>query len=320
MKNKRKKIVSPQKRFKTKLGLALGGGGARGAAHLGVLRAFADKNIEISCIAGTSVGAFVAALYAFGKSPSQIETVFENLSFLKISSLFPVKLGLSRNQGVHDLLEKELGNARIEEAQIPLAIVCTDLITGHAKVFTRGPLAKIVQASASFPGIYSPIEYHDMILVDGAISENIPVSGVKTLGANFIVGVSLSDYKQHNQKPKGLLDVIGRCFDIIVDQNSIHQMKMSDYMINLDVSFMSRFKLTEKERAITLGYSQTQSLLSRSLWYWWFKPHMDYFYGVIKSLKELFSALFSHPKYKVLFGAVPGEENLWGKIKKWFSK
>ncbi|MFK7823275.1 MAG: patatin-like phospholipase family protein [Oligoflexales bacterium] len=282
----------------TRLGLALGGGGARGVAHIGVLRAFEHKHIKISCMSGTSAGAIVAALYAFGKSTEEIRLIFDTLTFSRISNLIPVKLGLSSNQGLAGVIEKELGAVDIQDAPIPLSILCTDLITGESKIFTKGPLAKLVQASCSFPGIYSPVEHENMLLVDGALTENIPVSAAKQLGANFVVAVSLSDIKQHVAMPSGMLEVMNRCFDILVDQVSLENIKSAEYTIYMDLSFMSRFKLSDQDKAINLGFIKTQRLLEKPLIYWLSKPVFDYIHGIKDSFKEFVKSAVTHPQVR----------------------
>lgn len=282
--------------FQSKVGVAFGGGGARGIAHIGVIRAFEEGSFSPQCVSGTSAGALVAALYAFGKNAEEIERIFSSLSFSKISSFIPEKMGFVGNHGVAKLLEDELGDVKIEDAKIPLAIICSDLISGELKVFTSGPLALLVQASASFPVIFRPVEYENMLLIDGAFTENVPVSGVKKLGANFVVAVSLSDHKTHISHPKGMFDVVSRCFDILLDDALVEDLNQSNYTIELNLEFMSRFKLDGKEKAIALGYSKGQLMLSRSLWYWWSKPVLDYLHHIQKTAVQLLRALTSHPQ------------------------
>lgn len=284
-----------------KVGLALGGGGARGIAHVGILRSFRQKHMPIYCLAGTSVGAFIGALFAFNKKPDEIEDIVHSLNFRRISALRLDKLGLINNQPIFDLLMKELGDVRIEDASLPFAIVCTDLISGKKQVFTEGPLALLVQASCCFPGFYSPVKYNDMLLVDGALSENIPVSAVRHLGANFIVAVSLSDHKAHFIQPKGFFEVVSRSFDILVDHASSHILTRASYNIELDLSFMSRFSLQHSEKAIELAYQASHKMLAKPLFYWWIKPFISYVSEIYREIVTLGSALLRHPKIKIPF-------------------
>ena len=284
--------------IKTKLGLALSGGGARAIAHIGLLKSFEDHRIKISSISGTSAGAFVAALFAFGKTADEIRTVFESLTFAKISNILPNKFGLSANLGVSEILTETIGLVNIEDAKIPLAILCTDLISGEKRTFTSGPVNKIVQASCSLPGLFSPVEYDNMILVDGALTENVPVSAVKTLGANFVIAVNLSDNKKHRKVPKGMMDVLGRSFDILVDTASEHKIKDATHTLHMDLSFMSPFKLTNSEKGFLIGYNETQKVLSKPLLYWWFKPFSDYTLECIYYLSKLLKSALTHPRLR----------------------
>ena len=299
--------------MKSKLGVALGGGGARGIAHIGALKSFEEKKLTISCISGTSAGAFVATLFAFGITSDEIKDIFEGLTFTKISNIFPNKLGLSANLGVADIIRKTIGDKKIEDSKIPLAILCTDLVTGEKKIFTEGPVDKIVQASCSLPGLFSPVKYQDMLLVDGALSENVPVSAIKALGANFILAIRLSDSKLHAKTPTSMLDVLGRSFDILVDNASDHKIKHASHLIYLDLSFMSPFKLSGSERAYELGYKTTQTVLERSLFYWWVKPFSDYIRNFSSSFMRLVKTTLTQPKIR---GSLFFSQNYWNIVSK----
>ena len=125
------------------IGLALGGGGALGAAHIGVLMALEERGVTVSCVSGTSIGAYVAALHAFGASPKTMRDAMDGLSWLEISSLSlsKVRLGLLTNDKLGDSIEEMLGPASIEDAKIPLAIVTTDIAKCEKVVLTNGPVA-----------------------------------------------------------------------------------------------------------------------------------------------------------------------------------
>lgn len=296
----------------TKIGLALGGGGAKGIAHVGVLRNFEEKGISISYISGTSVGALVASLFAFGKSSKEIETIIKELSFGKISNFIPGRLGLSSNQGVLDLLGRELGKVRIEDAKIPLAIVCTDLISGKKVVYTEGPLDIIVQASTSFPGVFAPVPHQDKILIDGSITENVPLSAAKDLGANFIVGVSLSVPGKSRSSIDNVFDVFNRCFDILIDHIQ-SESEIADYMMHIELSHMNRFKLTEPDRAIYLGYLEAQRFLQRPVLYWVCKPWIEFTQHLILTLVEVLKSFSQfRPHTRPIFFSM---QSAWKKIK-----
>lgn len=281
--------------FTNKIGLALGGGGARGLAHVGVLRCVEDHKFKIATIAGTSVGAFVGALYAFGKSSYEIERIMRSLSFGRLASFAPGSLGMLRNGGVRKVIYEALGDVRLEDSRIPLAIVCTDLVSGRKVVFTEGPVATLVQASSCFPGILSPIEYQGMVLVDGALTENVPVQAAEQLGATFTIAVSLAEHEQGRMTPRGMFDVISRSFDILVDHAAADKVKEAHYHIQLNVGFMGRFKIEQPERAIAVGYEGFRTMLSRPLLYWWIKPIFDHIYRLFYALYRALAHAVQNP-------------------------
>ncbi len=128
--------------FNTKVGLALGGGAAKGIAHIGVLRAIEEKAINIHCISGTSIGALIGAYYAFGKTPTEIEKLIPELNFRKVMKLTLPRKGFISTERIEEMVLRDIGPVNIEDARIPLAIMTTDIRTGEAIVLDRGPLYK----------------------------------------------------------------------------------------------------------------------------------------------------------------------------------
>lgn len=280
-----------RKLIDNKIGLALGGGGARGIAHVGVLKALTERNQQVEAVAGTSAGALIATLYAFGVPWERIKDIFASLSITKIGVFNIGSAGLMSGTRVADVVREVIGEVDIAEAKIPLAIVCCDLKTGRNVVFTKGPAPLLVQASGAFPGLFSPVLYQDMVLVDGFLTENVPVSAVRSLGSNFVVGVNLSAEAYTFPDKLGIKDVLNRSFDILVEQPQKSHQKPT-YAINLDMSFIDRFKIEEVDRAIAVGYDKTQVLLGRSQIYWITRPIRYYVKGVFKSVRKLVLSLF----------------------------
>lgn len=222
-----------------KIGLALSGGAIRGAAHIGVLKVFEAQGIRIDCISGTSIGAMIAALYAFGKTPAEIEKLACDFNWLDISKFIIPKLGLLSNEEMGDMLTQWLGPVRIEDAPIPLAIVATDINTGDKIVFRRGSVAHAVMASTCIPGIFTPIEENGRLLVDGLLVENVPISPLQSMDADLILAVDLSGDRKYKQADD-IIDVIMNSFEIAVDTNTMHQLKAADIVIQPKVSEFSR--------------------------------------------------------------------------------
>ena len=170
----------------TKVGLALGGGGAKGIAHIGVLKALNDSHVPVDYVAGTSVGAMVASMYAFNISIDAIAQIAQRLTLTQITTFKFNKTGFFTADPLKEILIEHLGDVNIEDAPIPLAIIATDLTSGEEVVFTQGSVADAVCASASIPGVYIPMQLNGRTLVDGGIVQSVPVQAVKAMGAGAV--------------------------------------------------------------------------------------------------------------------------------------
>jgi NTE family protein len=175
------------------IGLALGGGGARGWAHIGVLRTLSRAGIEPDIISGTSVGALVGGVHLAGKL-DQLEDWARGLSKLRIVSYLDLQVGGGMIGG-HRLsatMREHLGAVRIEELPLPFTCVATDLLTGHEVWLRKGDLVDMLRASMSLPGLFSPLEVDGRWLVDGALVNPLPVSVCRAMGAHVVIAVNLS--------------------------------------------------------------------------------------------------------------------------------
>lgn len=222
-----------------KLGLALGGGAVRGAAHLGVLAVLDDAGLRPHCLSGTSIGAFVAALYAFGKTPQEILELIRELEFFDIARIRLNKMGLMSHQQMGDLIISAIGDRDFSESPMPLAMLATDLVSGKAMVLNSGSVTKAVLASTCIPGLFAPLEYEGKLLVDGGLVENVPVSQLVPMGADVVVGVNLNAAPDYGV-PRDLLGVIFNATDIAIDTTTRIQMQATDVAINLSLSQYDR--------------------------------------------------------------------------------
>ncbi len=183
-------------RLRPSLGLALSGGGARGLAHIGVLKALEEEGIKVDCIAGTSMGGFIAAAYALGYTPAQMEEEALRMGkFTSIASLLadfslPWK-GLLEGKKFMDYFEEKFGNATFNDTRIPLALVAVDLVSGEEVVIREGKIADAVRATTSVPGLFAPYSLGDKILVDGGILNHLPADVVRRMGADVVVAVDV---------------------------------------------------------------------------------------------------------------------------------
>ncbi|MCC5913273.1 MAG: patatin-like phospholipase family protein [Balneolaceae bacterium] len=201
-----------KKKFR-KTGIAFGGGAALGAAHVGVLKALKEHNFEPEFLSGTSIGAYVAAHVAFGTPLDELEEMAKNLDWLDITGFKMSKMGLLSNERLGKKVLEQLGKVNIEDSKIPLCMIATDLTSGEKVVLKEGPLYKAVMASTCLPGIFVPVEWGDMLLVDGVFCENVPVTPLKEMGAKDIIGVDLTTNRKY-KRPETFVDVLNNTFDI----------------------------------------------------------------------------------------------------------
>lgn len=245
------------------LGLALGGGAVLGASHIGILQAFEEHDIQPDYISGTSIGALVAAFYAFGVPVGQMKEVALELDWLDISSIHLSKMGLLSNKKLRSVLGQHIGQKNIEEAEIPLAMVSTDLSSGQKVILRKGDLANGVMASSCIPGIFAPIEYDGRMLVDGALVENVPVSPLQQMGAGRIVAVDVNSLRAY-EKPTNILEVITNALDIAIESLSRINADKVDLLIQPELSSFSRTEIGKDEISalIERGYQKGCEVLS----------------------------------------------------------
>ncbi|MDK8463509.1 patatin-like phospholipase family protein [Marinobacter sp. SS13-12] len=253
--------------FNTRIGLALGGGAAKGIAHIGVLKAFEEEQIRIHCISGTSVGALVASYHAFGRPAESILSICSELNLSKILDFTLKRGGLFSTNSIREMIHRDLGDCRIEDANIPLAICATDIETGEQLIFRKGNLADAVCASMAVPGLFVPVEIDGRILVDGGLVENVPISPLADMGAGIIVAVDLSHVGRY-PKPEDTLDVISNAINIGIDFNTRKQLKKADIAVPLDLSGYSLTNNADRVEELYLeGYRPMKKKIRQVLWY-----------------------------------------------------
>ncbi len=250
------------RRLRRPVGLALGGGATLGAAHVGILRALRDGDVPVDRLAGTSVGAIAAALYAFRTPIPAIEEIALEMSWLSISSFRPSRLGLLANQRLGELLEAAIGTPQIEDASIPLAVVATDIGRGERVVLDRGPVVTAVLASACVPGIFQPVERDGRLLVDGGLVENLPGSVARELGARTVVGADLNTRRSYRE-PDDLIDVILNATDIAINNATVLQAADAlDLHIAPALSEYGRLRSGRGNQLIDEGYRAARRALA----------------------------------------------------------
>ncbi len=219
-----------------RIGLALGGGFARGIAHVGVLKVLEEENIPIRYIAGTSVGALIGAAYCSGVGAADHEPVGSKVRFKHIASWTLSRYGFASNQRMIGFLNQLLKVKSFEELRIPLAVAATDFSTGEGVIFHSGPLIDPVRASCAYPGMFLPVKIRGRLLIDGMLSHAVPTRPLRQMGADRVLAVHLKGNWTDGDGPRHLFDVIGQCFAIAQEMNSSQWKQAADLLIEPDVN------------------------------------------------------------------------------------
>ncbi len=251
----------PARLRRRRVGLALGGGFARGIAHIGVLRVFEENGIPIDYLAGTSVGALIAAAYASGVPLEQMQRQAAATHFKDFGRWTLSWMGLATNERLERYLRRFSPVTNFEELKIPLTIAATDLSTGEAVYFTKGPLGPALRASCAYPGLFLPVEYQGRTLVDGFLVAPVPVDAVRGMGADVVIGVYL---ESGTDVPlKSVTDVIGRSFSIAQRYAHRNWREKSDLMIEPDVKSFLWDNFEKSPELIAAGEAAARAALPR---------------------------------------------------------
>ena len=230
-----KRISKPNHMVRPRIGLALGGGFARGIAHAGVLRVFEGSGIPLHCITGVSAGSIVAAAYASGVSPDEIGRAGSAVRFRDVARWSLCRTGFMATERMARFLRHLLKTHRFEEMRIPLGVVATDLCTGEAVSFRDvGDVFVPIRGSCAYPGLFQPVRSGDRLLVDGAMSMEIPALQARELGATHVISVALPAPKIR-RPPSDVFQVIRRCFQIMQGRSERGWREVSDLVIAPDL-------------------------------------------------------------------------------------
>ena len=236
-----------------RIGLALGGGFARGIAHIGVLRVFEQNRIPIHCVAGISAGSMVAAAFAGGCSASEIEQVALSMRFRDVAKWTLSWTGLAGSDRMATFLKGLLKHDRFEDMKIPLAVVASDLTSGAPVVFRdKGDVVLPIRASCSYPGLFRPIKFRGHCLVDGAVSMEAPARPLRVMGATRVITVHLPA-PATCPDPGSILSVVNRCFQVMGNRLENEWRKYSDLVISPEVGEMAWDEFDNARKMIELG-------------------------------------------------------------------
>jgi NTE family protein len=245
-----------------KLGLALGGGAARGFAHVGVIQVLEEAGIKPDLVVGTSAGSLVAALYASGRNGQQLQEValaMDEAAFADWTLPF-FSRGMLRGEALGRYVNAQVGNKPIESMPLPLGIVATDLATGQGALFRRGDTGTAVRASSAVPAMFVPVKIGNQEFVDGGLVSPVPVRYARQMGADLVLAVDISSAPEGNPSSDPL-QIVLQTFAIMGKSINSWELKEADIVVRPALAGVRSADFTAKRRAIDAGRAAMQALL-----------------------------------------------------------
>ncbi len=239
-----------------KIALVLGGGAARGFAHIGVIRALEQEKIPVDLVVGTSVGSLIGAIYAYDRNSFELEwTAFS----LEKGAIFDygllnafTGLGLAKGEKLEGFVRDKVPVADIEGLKIPYAAVATDLNRGTRVVLDSGSVARAVRASSAIPGVFQPVEHQGKLLVDGGVIDNVPVAVAREKGADIVIAVDIGE-QVNNFNIANMIDVMLQSITIMGAENARVRKQDADILIAPQIGDVGMLDFTQKKRCMQAG-------------------------------------------------------------------
>lgn len=237
-----------------RIALVLGGGAARGFAHVGVIRILEQEKIPIDLVVGTSVGSLIGAIYADARSSFDLEVIAFKIEKEDIFdfSVFSSNTGPVKGERLEKFIQSRVSRVNIEDLPIPYAAVATNLYTGRQVVLDQGPIGKAVRASSSIPGVFSPTAYKNMTLVDGGVVNNVPVDVARAKGADIVVAVNIGK-NVVNWNASNIVEITLQAVNIMANEISAFKMRDADILIEPNVGTIGTMDFSQKEFCIRAG-------------------------------------------------------------------
>lgn len=236
-----------------KLGLALGGGAARGLAHIGVLKVLDEERIPVSCVAGSSAGSLIGVLYCYGYGWREIRDLAREIDWTDLVTMTLPRMGLVNAQKLEGMVRRLIKGKRIEDLRIPFRAVAVDIARAEEVVLQEGPAARAVRASSSIPGIFEPTPWEGRLLVDGGIMNNVPADVARRMGADVVVGVNLSADLKKEKPPENLLDVVLYSLYIMIHGVAQEGLGKADLIVAPDLRGFGYHNLNRLDEMIDRG-------------------------------------------------------------------
>jgi NTE family protein len=258
-------VPAPQPRH-VKIGLALGGGAARGFAHIGVIKALEAQGIVPDIVVGTSAGSVVGSMYAYGYNGFTLQKMALEMDEASISDwalpFFSKSPGVLKGEALQAYVNKTVHNQPIEKLKIPFGAVATDLKTGQPILFRRGNTGMAVRASSAVPSVFQPVTIAGRTYVDGGLVAPVPVRFAKEMGAEFIIAVNISSATEA-QATASSLDVLMQTFTIMGQRLNQHELKDADVVITPALGAMGSADFNGRNLAVLAGEQAAASVMAQ---------------------------------------------------------
>ncbi len=235
-----------------KIALVLGGGAARGFAHIGVIKALEAQGIAPDMVVGTSAGSVVGALYASGMKGFDLQKLALDMQEDMVADWTLPNRGVLKGEALQDFINQKVKGLPIQKLPRSLGIVATDLRSGEMVVFRQGNTGMAVRASSAVPGVFQPIEINGREYVDGGLTSPVPVQPARAMGADFVIAVDISNVSRR-EIPTGTLDVLLQTFAIMGHSLSQHELKGADVVIRPQTAAVSSTDFEDRHLAILEG-------------------------------------------------------------------
>ncbi|MGV8990704.1 MAG: patatin-like phospholipase family protein [Thiobacillus sp.] len=244
-----------------KIALALGGGAARGFAHIGVIKALEAQGITPDIVVGTSAGSVVGALYASGMSGFEMQKLALGLEEDMVADWTLPNRGVLKGEALQDFINQKVKNLSIQKMPKTLGIVATDLQSGEMVLFRQGNTGIAVRASSALPAVFQPVEISGRDYVDGGLTSPVPAQSARNMGADFVIAVDISNVSRRN-KLTGTLDVMMQTFAIMGHSISTHELKDADVVVRPITSLVSSSSFEDRHLAILEGEKAAAAIMT----------------------------------------------------------
>lgn len=255
-------LVAPKLKKYKKIGLALGGGGARGFALIGAVRAFEEENIKFDYISGTSIGSIIGAMLAGGITSEQMQDVATKIRVKDVrKSMVPFMP--SSTEYVENIIIKMLGDIDVSDLKTPFCAVAVDMVSGNEVDITKGRLCKALAGSCAVPTVFNAVQFEDKLLFDGGLQNTIPADVLRKFGCDAVVAIDINSTRGNGTESKKYLDLLMASIRVMMKSNAIKGYLNSDIMIKPDLKRFSASKTTGMLEMIEEGYKATKAMMPK---------------------------------------------------------